>query len=326
MDFLWGCRDRRRTRSKARRSRTAPARASGIASRTRPAASRTATPATSPATTTGASQDDVELMHELGSTPTASASRGAAILPQGTGRVNPAGLDFYERLVDALLAARHQADGDALSLGSARRARRSRRLAQPRHRRLVRRLRATSCSARSTIACRCGPRSTSRGSSLTAATCTACSRPVIAACSRRRSSRINLMRAHGTAVQAYRATGRNQIGLVVNLEPKYPASQDEADLAATRRADAYMNRQYLDPVFLRHVSRRAARRSSARRGRRARRATSRDPAADRLPRRQLLHAQRRAGRCQLVAAAYGGVRAATMRSHTETGWEVFPQG
>ncbi len=59
----------------------------------------------------------------------------------------------------------------------------------------------------------------------------------------------NLLRAHGSAVQAYRAVGRNRIGLVVNLEPKYPASDSPEDLAAVRRADAYMNRQYLDPVF-----------------------------------------------------------------------------
>jgi beta-glucosidase len=59
----------------------------------------------------------------------------------------------------------------------------------------------------------------------------------------------NLLRAHGTAVQAYRATGRHRIGLVVNLEPKYPASDRPEDVAAFHRADAYMNRQYLDPVF-----------------------------------------------------------------------------
>jgi beta-glucosidase len=59
----------------------------------------------------------------------------------------------------------------------------------------------------------------------------------------------NLLRAHGRAVQVYRAEGKHQIGLVVNLEPKYPFSQSEEDLAANRRADAYMNRQYLDPVF-----------------------------------------------------------------------------
>ena len=60
----------------------------------------------------------------------------------------------------------------------------------------------------------------------------------------------NLLRAHAEAVRAYRAAGRNAIGLVVNLEPKYPASQRPEDLAAAARADAYMNRQYLDPVFL----------------------------------------------------------------------------
>jgi beta-glucosidase len=59
----------------------------------------------------------------------------------------------------------------------------------------------------------------------------------------------NLLRAHGRAVQAYRATGKHTVGLVVNLEPKYSASESEEDLAATRRADAYMNRHYLDPVF-----------------------------------------------------------------------------
>ena len=60
----------------------------------------------------------------------------------------------------------------------------------------------------------------------------------------------HLLLAHGMAVQAYRAAGRNRIGIVVNIEPKYAASQSAEDLAAMRRADAYMNRQYLDPVFL----------------------------------------------------------------------------
>ena len=59
----------------------------------------------------------------------------------------------------------------------------------------------------------------------------------------------HLLRSHGKAVQAYRAEGRHQIGIVVNIEPKHPASQSPEDLAAVKRADAYMNRQYLDPVF-----------------------------------------------------------------------------
>ncbi|MEP6511239.1 MAG: family 1 glycosylhydrolase, partial [Dokdonella sp.] len=62
----------------------------------------------------------------------------------------------------------------------------------------------------------------------------------------------HLLRAHGMAVQAYRADGKHDIGIVVNLEPKYPASDSAQDIAAVQRADAYMNRQYLDPVFLGH--------------------------------------------------------------------------
>ena len=59
-----------------------------------------------------------------------------------------------------------------------------------------------------------------------------------------------LLRSHGKAVQAYRALGKHDVGLVVNLAPKHAATDAPEDIAATRRADAYMNRQYLDPVFL----------------------------------------------------------------------------
>jgi beta-glucosidase len=60
----------------------------------------------------------------------------------------------------------------------------------------------------------------------------------------------HLLLAHAAAVRMHRSVGKGRIGLVVNLEPKEPASDSVADLAATARADAYMNRHYLDPVFL----------------------------------------------------------------------------
>lgn len=60
----------------------------------------------------------------------------------------------------------------------------------------------------------------------------------------------NLLRGHALAVQAFRAAGAGRIGLVVNLEPKHAASADPADRAAMERAHAYMNRQFLDPVLL----------------------------------------------------------------------------
>lgn len=59
----------------------------------------------------------------------------------------------------------------------------------------------------------------------------------------------HLLRSHAAAVEVYRARGKHRIGIVVNLEPKYSASRGEEDQAATQRADAYMNRQYLDPLL-----------------------------------------------------------------------------
>ena len=59
----------------------------------------------------------------------------------------------------------------------------------------------------------------------------------------------HLLLAHAAAVAAHRAVGRNKIGIVINVEPKHPASARPEDLAAAARADAYMNRQFLDPLF-----------------------------------------------------------------------------
>ncbi len=59
----------------------------------------------------------------------------------------------------------------------------------------------------------------------------------------------HLLLAHGAAVETYRRVGRHAIGLVVNLEPKDAETDSADDREATRRADVYFNRQYLDPVF-----------------------------------------------------------------------------
>lgn len=56
--------------------------------------------------------------------------------------------------------------------------------------------------------------------------------------------------AHGTALEALRATkGRATLGIVLNLTATEPASEDPADEAASRRADAMFNRWYLDALF-----------------------------------------------------------------------------
>ncbi len=60
----------------------------------------------------------------------------------------------------------------------------------------------------------------------------------------------NVLCSHGAAVQVYRSVGQHKIGIVVNIEPKHPASDKSEDRAAAARAHAYMNRQFLDPLFL----------------------------------------------------------------------------
>jgi len=64
----------------------------------------------------------------------------------------------------------------------------------------------------------------------------------------------NLLLAHGAAVDAFRAAAppTAQIGIVINLEPKDAATDAPEDVAATRRADAQFNRHYMDALFLGH--------------------------------------------------------------------------
>jgi beta-glucosidase len=56
--------------------------------------------------------------------------------------------------------------------------------------------------------------------------------------------------AHGAAVERYRDVGRQRIGLVVNLAPKDAATDTPADRDAAKRADTYFNKQFLDPALL----------------------------------------------------------------------------
>jgi beta-glucosidase len=61
----------------------------------------------------------------------------------------------------------------------------------------------------------------------------------------------HLLLSHGLAVDVFRAVGpaQGRIGITLNLAPMISASEAEADVAATLRADGYHNRWYLDPVL-----------------------------------------------------------------------------
>ncbi|HKE47175.1 MAG TPA: GH1 family beta-glucosidase [Rhodanobacteraceae bacterium] len=193
-------------------------------------------------------RDDVALMRSLGLKAYRFSIAWARVLPEGKGRVNAAGLDFYDRLVDTLLengieplatlyhwdlpAALDDRGGwlnpDIAGWFAE--------YASVLYRKLDGRVKKWATLNE--------PWVVTDGGYLHGA---------LAPGHRNRFeapiASHNLMRAHGAAVKAYRAEGKHQIGLVVNLEPKYPASDSAEDRAAVRRADAYMNRQYLDPVF-----------------------------------------------------------------------------
>ena len=93
-----------RTRSRERSPRTAAARASGIASAPRPARCATATAARRVRLLPPPSRRTSALMRELGLDAFRFSIAWPRILPEGRGRVNEPGLDFYDRFVDELLA------------------------------------------------------------------------------------------------------------------------------------------------------------------------------------------------------------------------------
>lgn len=193
--------------------------------------------------------EDVALMQDLGLNAYRFSLSWSRILPAGTGTVNRAGLDFYSRLVDALLARGIQpcatlyhwdlpaalADrGGWLDPGIVDRFAAYARVV---FRALGDRVPLWTTLNEPQVVVDAGylhgthpPGHRSAAEAAVAAH--------------------HLLLAHGAAVRVHREVGRGKIGLVVNLEPKDPATGSPADRAAAARADAYMNRQYLDPVFL----------------------------------------------------------------------------
>ncbi|HUP63419.1 MAG TPA: GH1 family beta-glucosidase [Thermoanaerobaculia bacterium] len=193
-------------------------------------------------------REDIGLMREIGLNAYRFSISWSRVLPEGVGRVNEKGLDFYRRLVDALREAgiRPMATLYHWDLPAAlddRGGWLNRDCAEwfAEYANVLYRALDDRVEWWATVN---EPWVVTDGGYLHGALAPGHSNlfeaPIVTH---------NLLRAHGRAVQAYRATGRHAIGLVVNLEPKYSASESEDDLAATRRADAYMNRHYLDPVF-----------------------------------------------------------------------------
>lgn len=193
--------------------------------------------------------EDVRLLADLGATHYGFSLAWPRLQPAGHGLLNPVGLDFYSRLVDALLDAGVQpwvtlyhwdlpqvledaggwpvrdiayrfADYAALVHGRlADRVRYWTTLSQP------------YCAAFFGYATgRHAPGRTDPQAALRAAH--------------------HLMLAHGLAVYAMRAQDAGStVGLTLNLCPVDPATDRPADLNAARRVDGLINRLFLDPLF-----------------------------------------------------------------------------
>src|SRR5437660_2617869 len=192
--------------------------------------------------------EDVALMADLGLNAYRFSVSWSRVLPQGRGAVNPKGIAFYDRLVDALLAKGitpsvtlyHWDLPQALDdVGGWV----NRDVAQwfADYARLMFRSLGDRVPMWATLN---EPWVVMDGGYLHGALA-----PGHKSLAESPQVGINLLRAHGAGVQVYRAEGKKQIGIVLNLEPKHPASDDPRDLAAVRRADAYMNRHFLEPVL-----------------------------------------------------------------------------
>jgi beta-glucosidase len=194
-------------------------------------------------------REDVKLMQEIGLQAYRFSISWSRVMPQGRGAVNEAGLAFYDRLVDTLLengiqpmvTLFHWDLPEALDNQGGWLNRDIAGWFADYARVMFRRLddRVTSWATINE------PWVVSDGGYL---------HGTLAPGHRNRFeapiAAHNLLRAHGAAVKAYRDEGgRHDIGLVVNLEPKYPASSSLEDREAAARGHAYMNGQFLDPVF-----------------------------------------------------------------------------
>ena len=196
-------------------------------------------------------RDDVKLMKELGLKAYRFSVSWSRILPEGTGRVNQAGVDFYSNLVDELLANGIEPlltlyHWDLPAALDDRGGWLNPEIADwfAEYARVL--YRALDGRVKKWVTLN-EPWVVTDGGYLHGALAPGHRSKYEAPIASH-----NLMRAHGAAVKAYREIGKHEIGLVVNIEPKYPATDSADDAAAVRRAHAYMNEQYLHPALLGH--------------------------------------------------------------------------
>jgi beta-glucosidase len=193
-------------------------------------------------------REDVALLRGLGVDTYRFSIAWSRLLPEGTGLANAKGLDFYDRLIDELLAA---GIAPAVTLYHWD-------LPQPLEDRGGWRVRDTAeaFAAYTTLAAeRYGDR-VQRWITLNEPYCSAFvgyaegrhapgaqeGRGALAAAH-------HLLVGHGLAVRALRAAGARDVGITLNLDRIHAASDRPDDMAARRRAETLHNDIWAEPLF-----------------------------------------------------------------------------
>ena len=193
--------------------------------------------------------EDVRLMQTLGLKAYRFSTAWTRIFPTGRGRVNQAGLDFYERLVDALLEANilpflnlyHWDLPQAL---------------QDQGGWPQREVAYAFADYAHALSLRLGDRVKNwvTHNEITCASLlgyyTGYHAPGLKDPHQALRAAHHLLLSHGLAVQAVRANAPSaEVGFVIDPIPAEPASADPQDYAEYRWFDGYHNRWFLDPLF-----------------------------------------------------------------------------
>src|SRR5258708_2531236 len=196
-------------------------------------------------------ESDVALMADLGITAYRFSIAWPRVLPDGKGQVNPAGLDFYDRLTDALLAAGitpvptlyHwdlpqplEDDGGWMARDTAQR---FADYASVTATALADRIRLWITLNEPYVV-------TAFGYAL------GIHAPGRALMLGALPTAHHQLLGHGLATAALRAAGADQVMLTNTSSPAWPASDSAPDVAATAAYDILQNRVFTDPVLLGH--------------------------------------------------------------------------
>ncbi|MBV9789211.1 MAG: beta-glucosidase [Chloroflexi bacterium] len=192
---------------------------------------------------------DIKLMQDLGLQAYRLSIAWPRILPQGTGQPNVQGLDFYDRLVDGLLAANitpfitlyHWDLPQAL---------------QDRGGWANRETVDAFVEYADAVVGRLGDRVT-HWITHNEPWCAGflghymgVHAPGITDLKTALQATHHLLLSHGRAVPVLRsARAGAQVGITLNLSPSYPVSDSPADAEAAKRADGFFNRWFLDPLY-----------------------------------------------------------------------------